>query len=90
MFLRRHISQVSQLYDGSYFLPDLRAAAASPRSIMSVWDQLVAIIPYPDLVSWFLEMYVTNQAMVDFVSKLQESKEQFNVGFYLKTPKVSR
>ena len=52
---------------------------------MSVWVELVAIIPYPDLVSWFLELYVTNNDMVEFVNKLQESKDSLLLWYLQET-----
>merc|ERR1711936_46140 len=41
------------------------------RSMKSLWDELISIIPYSDYMAWFLEMYAINPDMKILIERLQ-------------------
>jgi hypothetical protein len=43
--------------------PAMRNNVNNPRSMKSLWDDLVSIIPYSDYLFWFLEQYAINPDM---------------------------
>merc|ERR1712080_421679 len=70
-------SWLNEQLDYGEFHPPAAGAELKPskhRSIKSLWDELVGIIPYADYLTWFLEQYAINPDMIKFVTKLEHSE----------------
>merc|ERR1719334_292680 len=46
------------------------------RSIGTLWDELVSIIPYPDFLNWFLQQLAINPDMQKFINQLKTKETQ--------------
>jgi len=54
------------------------------RTLGTLWEDLVSIIPYSDYLAWFLEQYAINPDMQALIGRLQ-SKSSENIKDYLYT-----
>ena len=49
--------------------PGMRSTDNNPKSMKTLWDDLVSIIPYSDYLFWFLEQLAINPDMQLFVTR---------------------
>ena len=57
--------------------PAMRISDKNPRSMKTLWDDLVSIIPYSDYLFWFLEQLAINPDMQLFVTRQENNLEFF-------------
>ena len=52
------------------YSPPLSKTQRDPRSLKTLWDELVGLIPYSKVLAWFLEMWTINADMQMVVERM--------------------
>ena len=52
------------------YSPPLSRTHRDPRSLKTLWDELVGLIPYSKVLAWFLEMWTINADMQMVVERM--------------------